>query len=157
MAQYKKMGFSLIKPAILMLVLTSATTVCRAQVTNLQKTEGQLMSNQELLAAFESSKKEQSHQAIIDIVKRGEVMIPLLLQCKGNKNFFYGYGLGHRNSSFLLPLPTGNRKADEGRVITLEVGALYLISAIFYESLEFAQAPYLTDGSPVKIQKIQHA
>lgn len=62
-------------------------------------------------------------------------------------------GLGHRDSSFLLPLPTGNAKGDESRVITVEVAALYLISAVFYDSLEFAQAPYLTDGSSVKMNR----
>jgi hypothetical protein len=27
---------------------------------------------------------------------------------------------------------------------------MYLISAIYYETVEFAQAPYLTDGTPVE-------
>lgn len=39
---------------------------------------------------------------------------------------------------------------DESRVLTIEVAALYLIYAIFYESLEFAQAAYLSDDTPVK-------
>lgn len=111
------------------------------------------MSNEELVVSLESTEKEQAHQAILEIIKRGDVMLPGLLRCKGNRKFFYGYGLGHRDSAFLMLLPTGNKEKDEARAITVEVAALYLVSAIYYETLEFAQAPYLTDGTPVKLQR----
>ena len=118
-----------------------------------QKAEVSSASDQELIAALASTDKESSHDAVVEIMRRGERMLPLLLKCKGNKKYFYGAGLGHRYSATLIPLPTGNAKADESRVITVEVAALYLISAIFYDSLEFAQAPYLADGSRVKMNR----
>jgi len=80
-------------------------------------------------------------------------MIPLLLSCRGNSNFFYGYGLGHRSSGFLIPLPANDKEVNDGRFVTVEVAALYLISAIYHKTLEFAEAPYLTEGSPVQWQK----
>lgn len=109
--------------------------------------------NEQLIDLLKSVNKDEAASAVTRILNRGDAMIPLLLKCKGDSRPFYGYGLGDRRSSFLLPLPTGDQKRDQGRVITVEVAALYLISAIFYDSLEFAQAPYLTDGSPVKNQR----
>jgi len=96
------------------------------------------MSNEELLESLESTDKEHVHQGLLEIMRRGDVMLPALLRCKGNRKLFYGYGLGHRDSAFLVPLPTGNKERDESRAITVEVAALYIISAIYYETLEFA-------------------
>lgn len=118
-----------------------------------QTVEISSLSDQDLVTAIGSNNDDRAHAAVIEIVNRGERIIPLLMKCKGNKKFYYGYGLGDRNSAFLLPLPTGNPKEDYARAITIEVAALYLISAIYYQSLEFAQAPYLTDGSRVKMQR----
>lgn len=111
------------------------------------------MKDKELLTALESRDRNVASMAAVEIVRRGEVMIPLLARRKGNKRYFYGYSLGNRNSSFLIPLPTGKQKDNEASTITIEVTALYLISAIFYGDVEFAQAPYLTDGRPVKKQR----
>ena len=108
------------------------------------------LTDAELVATFQSKDAEKSYSAVREIMRRSDTMIPLLLQCKGNKKPFYGYGLGDRNSAFLMPLPTGNTKRDKDRIITIEVAALYMISAIFYYDLEFAQAPYLADDTPIK-------
>ena len=108
------------------------------------------LTDAELVATFQSKDAEKSYSAVREIMRRSDTMIPLLLQCKGNKKPFYGYGLGDRNSAFLMPLPTGNTKRDKDRIITIEVAALYMISAIFYYDLEFAAAPYLHDGTPIK-------
>ena len=121
-----------------------------AHVCSLQTRNTFAMADSELIEAFASTDKEKSYSAVREIMRRSDTMIPLLLQCKGNKKPFYGYGLGDHNSGFLIPLPTGNTKRDKDRVITIEVAALYMISAIFYYDLEFAQAPYLHDDTPIK-------
>lgn len=118
-----------------------------------RQAESRGMKNEELMSALRSHDRDVASRAAVEIVRRGEVMIPLLARGKGDKRYFYGYSLGHKNSSFLIPVPTGKQKDDEASAITIEVTALYLISAIFYGDVEFAQAPYLTDGSPVKGQK----
>lgn len=137
--------------ALTKLLIVSAILIMVGLTSSVHCYQGQ--SDEELLKAFGSSDKQTSHDAVVEIKKRGERMLPSLMKYKGNRNYFYGYGLGHHNSAFLIPNPTGNAKADEGRVITLEVAALYLICGIYYDTLEFAQAAYLTDGSEVKMQR----
>lgn len=134
-------------------MLAALTSPSVAFAYDVHTTEISSLSDQDLVTAIGSNNDDRAHAAVIEIVNRGERIIPLLMKCKGNKRFYYGYGLGDRNSAFLLPLPTGNPKEDYARAITIEVAALYLISAIYYQSLEFAQAPYLTDGSRVKMQR----
>lgn len=85
--------------------------------------------------------------AVEEVMRRGPSMIPLLLKNKGNRQYFRGWGLGNPQAAQSMFRPTGNVKFDEGRVITVEVASLYLISALYYETLEFAQSPYLTDLS----------
>ena len=85
--------------------------------------------------------------AVQEVMRRGPSMIPLLLKNKGNRQPFRGWGLGNPQAAQSMFWPTGNAKLDEGRVITLEVASLYLISALYYETLEFAQSPNLTDLS----------
>jgi len=111
------------------------------------------LNDEEVIAALSSQNAEAAHQAVKEIMQRGDRMIPLLLRCKGNSNFFYGYGLGHRSSGFLIPLPSGDKQTNDGSFISIEVAALYLISAIYHKSLEFAEAPYLTDGKSVEWQR----
>jgi hypothetical protein len=119
-----------------------------------QKVKSMLnLKDDEVIAALSSHDAKEAHQAVEEIMRRGERMIPLLTTCKGNTSFFYGYGLGHHSSSFLIPLPRRSDEVNEGNFITVEVAALYLISAIYHQTLEFADAPYLTDGSPVEWQR----
>jgi len=136
--------------AILMIGVLHRPVYCSHLQNQIKPMEISSLSDEDLLHAFGSSNMETSHDAVMEIKKRGERMLPMLMKYKGNRNYFYGYGLGHHNSAFLIPNPTGNARADEGRVITLEVAALYLICSIYYDSLEFAQAAYLTDGSVIK-------
>ncbi len=79
-------------------------------------------------------------------------MIPLLIGLRGDKKPFHG--VLKRNSNFATEgyAPTGNKKEGDaliktGKMVTVEVAALYLLTAIFYESLDIAQSPYLTDAS----------
>lgn len=72
-------------------------------------------------------------------------MVPFLLKLEGRKENFVGSGLGNPNpAEFLEVYPIGKR-ATHNRIVTVEIAALYLISAIYYGNLEFAQNPFLTD------------
>src|SRR5262245_21418000 len=116
----------IVKPTLCLLILLTwiATFVYSAQV---RTTDPARMTNEALVAALSSKNGTIAHGAVIEILKRGELMIPMLLECKGNKKAFYGYGLGDPNSAFLIPVSTGKTKDDRDRVITVEVAALYLI------------------------------
>jgi hypothetical protein len=138
--------------AMLLFIMGVRPAIADGQVGNEQKTmENQ--TDEQVIVALSCQDSQKSHQAVEEVMQRGEHMIPLLLRSKGNTQAFYGYGLGNRSSAFLLPSPTGNKRLDEGSVITVEVAALYLISALYHQTLEFAEAPYLTDGTHVKEQK----
>lgn len=107
---------------------------------------------EEVVLALGSPDIKEAHEAVLEVVRRGEPMIPHLLKLKGRGQAFRGYGLGHANASQLISLPSGDDKRDKGHVVTLEVAALYLICAIYHANLSFAQSPYLTDLSlqPIK-------
>ena len=79
-------------------------------------------------------------------MRRGERLIPLLLARKGDKRFFYGYGLGPDNS-WNHPVPQVDSDPNSGEYTTMEVTAIYLICAIYYETLNFADTSYLSDGT----------
>lgn len=111
------------------------------------------LKDQDVIAMLSNRNTESAHMAVEEIMRRGDRMIPLLLRCKGNKSFFYGYGLGHRLSSFVIPFPVKDTEINDGSFITVEVAALYLISSIYHKTTEFAEAPYLSDGKPVSWQR----
>lgn len=113
----------------------------------------QNLKDQEVIAMLSNRSMESAHMAVEEIMRRGERMIPLLMGCKGNESFFYGYGLGHRSSSFVIPFPVKGSEINDGSFITVEVAALYLISSIYHNTTEFAEAPYLSDGKPVSWQR----
>jgi len=115
------------------------------------------LGDQDVIAMLSNRNTESAHMAVEEIMRRGDRMIPLLLLCKGNKSFFYGYGLGHHLSSFVIRLPAKDTDINDGSFITVEVAALYLISSIYHKTTEFAQAPYLSDGKPVDRQRFNTA
>jgi hypothetical protein len=113
----------------------------------------QSLTDRQVVEILSSRDREEAYKAAVEIVNRGERMIPLLASCKEDSRYFYGYGLGNHRSAFIIPLPSSDEEDNDGRYITIEVAALYLISAIYHQTLEFAQAPYLTDGTPVEQQR----
>jgi hypothetical protein len=120
---------------------------CQAEAEKKEQNVMKEKADEELIAALGSRNVEEASEAVQEVIKRGEHMIPLLMRTRGNMRVFNGCGLGHAQSSQLIFSPTGSGKFDEGRVITVEVAALYLISAVYYGKLSFAQSPYLTDLS----------
>ena len=78
---------------------------------------------------------------------RGERMIPLLLQNKGDQRPYAGGGLGKETAAWAFMIPKEGkplRKSDPP-VITVEIASLYLISAIYYGRLDFAEGPVLVN------------
>jgi hypothetical protein len=59
-------------------------------------------------------------------------------------NFVFGGTGDPKNDKKLLKL---------GKLVTMEVAALYLISAIYFESQRFSQSPYLTDLSLPQLEQ----
>ena len=92
----------------------------------------------------ELSSRRGATDARDEIVRRGVRLIPLLLKVKGDKRPAYT-ALGFHLSA--TPTRIANTPPDvvPGKTLTMEVAALYLICAIYHNSVEFAQSPYLTD------------
>jgi hypothetical protein len=152
-SQHHKTRISYTSLILLLLMLGVEQVAAYPQRVIAEEQTMQNLTDERIIVELKSHNEEEAHHAVEEIMQRGERMIPLLLQTKGNNQAFYGYGLGNHLAAFAFPSPTGDKKLDEGRVITVEVAALYLISAIYHKTLEFAQAPYLTDGTSVKWQK----
>lgn len=108
------------------------------------------ITDEQVIHALRSKNEAESDRAVKEVLKRGDRMIPLLMQLRGDSHKFSGYGLGQPKAAFYVYKPVGNQQQPKNDVITVEVAALYLTNAIYHESLEFAQAPYLTDGSNVQ-------
>jgi hypothetical protein len=105
------------------------------------------MSNNELIAMLASRDSDQASKATQEIVGRGEVMLPLLVALRNDKHPFHGSGFGAVSAGdfTLKPLPKQKLpKEFQTSVITMRVAGLYLVSAIYYGRLDFAQSPFLT-------------
>lgn len=118
-----------------------------------ENTTVEKLADQDVIAMLSNRNTESAHMAVQEIMRRGDRMIPLLVRCKGNKSFFWGYGLGHHLSGFVIRLPVEDTDTNDGSFITIEVAALYLISSIYHKTTEFAEAPYLSDGKRVDRQR----
>ena len=117
------------------------------------KTDAQVI---EELAA---SNRQKADAAVDEIMSRGVRMISLLMKKEGDHRFFRGFLARNPLTATGVTAASGDPKKDrilleEGRLVTVEVAALYLITAIYWESLHIAQSPYLTDYSlPVEKRK----
>ena len=104
-----------------------------------------------------SRKRDDYVAAVHEIVKRGEKMFDSLLKLKGNKDIFLvaAYLGNHSPSNAIyFPLPEfmfgrlgESRKSDDqdDQYITVEVVALYLISAIYFQRTDFSRMAILRD------------
>jgi hypothetical protein len=112
----------------------------------------------ELLEDLSSQDRELSDAAIEEVLKRGERMIPLLIQKKGDQRFVIGTLTRNINAAQVVFSPLSDKKANKrllskGKLVTVEVAALYLITAIYYNDLYISQSPYLTDYSVTPIKQ----
>ena len=138
-------------PTILLVLILSPVAICgQARCETARPLSA--MSDVQVISTLASKNVEEAKQAVLEIVQRGECMIPLLLKLKGDKRFFFGYDLGPDNS-WNHPIPQDNSDPDSGEFTTMEVVGIYLISAIYYDTLNFADTSYLTDDSRPKDHK----
>lgn len=80
-----------------------------------------------------------------EILNRGARMVSLLLKLKGDQRPYAGTDLGNPLSATAITLAADSSNTKPEETVTMEVAALYLICAIYYADLGFAQSPYLTD------------
>jgi len=118
-----------------------------AQSRNLQA-----VSDMKLMDKLASDHEEVADQAVQEVLRRGGSIITTLLARKGDKRFFYGTLARDENFVMEFHSPTknaevNNRLLKEGKLVTVEVAAIYLVSAVYFDSLQIAQSPYLTDLS----------
>jgi hypothetical protein len=114
----------------------SAGTVAMAGVSDAQ------------LAAQLGSKDYRVCEAAAErILQRGERMVGPLLALQGNTQDYAG-ALGNPQGSMstMAPFQKGPLTREQReRVVTVEAAALYLVSAIYAGSLQFASSALLTD------------
>ena len=107
-----------------------------------------LLSDEQVVQQLASRDRIDADAAVGETIGRGPRMFRLLLNQRGNRQFFAGTSLLNPRASILLPVPTEGfvvPESQKARVVTVEAAALYLISAIHSGELHFAQAPLLLD------------
>lgn len=99
----------------------------------------------EVIKALGSRNPEEAEQARQAVLARGERMIPLLLQNKGDKRDYRGGGFGKETAAwaFLIRESEQKPKKDSPPVLTVEIFSLYLISGLYYGHFDFAEGPVL--------------
>jgi len=103
--------------------------------------------DRELIEALTSRDAAIADTAAREVFTRGDRMFPLLLALEGNSQPFPGTALYNPRSSIVYPLPGHGTltETQSERVTTLEVAALYLISAIYHGNLHFSSGALLVD------------
>ena len=88
---------------------------------------------------------KESAAAAKELFSRGDRVIPELLKLEGNNNCFYGLkALGKRGAHGQNEYETVCGVSNDR--VSVEIAALYLISAIFEEDLKYANPPFLCCG-----------
>jgi hypothetical protein len=110
------------------------------------------LSDDKLLEHLSSKKAKVANEAVVEILRRGEKMISILLARKGDRRLFFGTLPADPNFATEFHRPTNKPSVDNpllqrGKLVTVEVAAIYLICAIYYDSIDIAGSPYLTDLS----------
>jgi hypothetical protein len=105
------------------------------------------LSDEQVVEKIASQNRSEASQALNEAFKRGARIIPLLLKYRGDRRFYFGERLGRKNTGdFKMEPPNvDNVGEDETRIETTEVAALYLVSSIYFGSLEFAHSALLFD------------
>ena len=106
------------------------------------------ISDLHIISSLTSKNIQEANQAAHAALQRGISLLPQLLAYQGDRRIYAGTALLNPRSSILLPIEVAGFPIPESemeRATTLEVAALYLISAIYYNKLPFANAPLLVD------------
>src|SRR5262245_34411984 len=124
----------------------------KARVISMQE-----KTNEQVVGMLQSRDRELAAQAVYEIMRRGEPTIPFLMRLKGDARMFQGRELGDPRSSISVPLEVDKGRVSRESIVTNEVAALYLISAIYYGNRVFA-SPWLVDASlPTEERKPQNS
>jgi len=134
------------------IIMCAGLSICLVAVLAKGSTNDSLNSNlqKSLIAKSDSelinelSSLRGANNARDEIVQRGARMIPLLLNVKGDQRPALT-ALGHHLSATPTRVALSPSDVEPGITLTMEVAALYLICAIYHNTVEFAQSPYLTD------------
>ncbi|RKZ45886.1 MAG: hypothetical protein DRR16_21165 [Candidatus Parabeggiatoa sp. nov. 3] len=112
------------------------------------------------------SSRQKGQNAAEEIFKRGSRLFDLLLAQEGDKDYFYGrLGNPYSATAMIMPLPPGFEipgfnfkkelsEEDQEQTVTVEVVSLYLISAIYFGKLHFADNPLLVLRLPFGKQSV---
>ncbi|MEA3641719.1 MAG: hypothetical protein VBE63_17530 [Lamprobacter sp.] len=106
------------------------------------------LTDEEVVHRLGSTSPETADAAAKEVLNRGERLFELLLRLRDNRRPFAGRALLNPDASILMPTPIEGfplPDSEQERLVTVEVAALYLISAAFYRDIHFAQAPLLVD------------
>lgn len=131
-----------IKTLILSLMILSMALMANAQTPKqIEENPFKNYADSQVVEFFTSEDLKESAAAAKELFSRGDRVIPELLKLEGNDNCFYGLrALGKRGE------PGSNDDVlscvGEDKV-SVEIAALYLISAIFEEDLRYARRPFL--------------
>jgi hypothetical protein len=112
----------------------------------------------QLIEELATTDYAKANATVDEILNRGVRIVPLLVQKRGDQRFFRGSLSRDQQAAVLVAVPTGNPNKDKrllksGKLVTVEVAAIYLITAIYYNSLNIAQSPYLTDLSLPSVKR----
>ncbi|MDQ3800416.1 MAG: hypothetical protein M3384_13290 [Acidobacteriota bacterium] len=130
-------------------VWLQAIIFCVALNVSGQIEKPQNLSDENLVLKLSSKDHREATQAAIEIFKRDEKLLPSLLKLKGNKSSYNGYCLGDPEGADFFLTSIDDQNSNDGSRVTVEVAALYLISAIYYENIAFANVPYLTGNGRI--------
>ena len=103
---------------------------------------------QALMQKLTSERPAEADAAVANILHRGAEMVPWLLRLRGHREPFAGDSLLNPRSSILLPKSIPGFSIPESekyRMVSVEVAAIYLVSALQRGDIHFAQAPLLVD------------
>jgi hypothetical protein len=105
-------------------------------------------SDKEVIRQLASRTPIEADASVDEILRRGDAILELLLSCRGDEQSFAGSSLLNPDASILTPVEIEGYPLPESqrvRMVTVEVAALYLCSAIYRGNRHFAQAPLLVD------------
>jgi hypothetical protein len=95
--------------------------------------------------SLDSANSGESTAELRALFEAGKSSIDRLILFRGNKRVFLGVGLGKATASCNMRYKDTQDNRRQGKIVTVEVAALYIICAIVAGDLEFASCPYLVD------------
>lgn len=124
-----------------------------AQIDRCKTKELKMVDDVELVKLLGSRVRTRSFEAARQIFGRGDRMIPLLVDNKGNSQPYAWGSLGNPKSGSITFAPSSSSEWDNGRIVTVEIASLYLICAIYEQDFEFGQSAYLRSNEEIEFNR----